>query len=312
MIYLLVVSALLFAVTLTINFRPNWMKVRQRRLNDPKTVESKDASALSPEYSDASSFSVALRDSDGFFNDITDESWELIKQRVKERTNYFKGPMINIAQPNAWYQENFEPDFTCLHERRVGIPPMGDGPKWVCDPHRLKTRDCLVYSVGSAGNFMFEKAILEKIGRHCEIHTFDPEMTGRYGHLAPSGVQYHAWGFKGKVDAHGQFQRGVFKTMKETISELGHEGRNIDIFKIDCEGCEWTTFEEWFDSGASLRQILVEVHQSPRDKADNFFLSMQKAGYVTFHKEPNIQYAGGKCVEYAFIKLEDSFFEGMQ
>ena len=150
---------------------------------------------------------------------------------------------------------------------------------------------------------VFEEAVLILIGSHCEIHTFDP--AARFRAKAPPGVTYHAWGFTSEQEA----KKGNFKTMKQTVKELNHTGRTIDIFKIDCEGCEWTTFGGWFSAGAILRQILVEVHKTPRDKAPNFFLSMQEAGYVTFHKEPNIQFGGGKCVEYAFLKLEKTFFQ---
>ncbi|CAJ1965997.1 unnamed protein product [Cylindrotheca closterium] len=275
----------------------------------------------------AVSYERASRDSGGFFDDISDNAWALMKQRVKSRTNFMFPDKNNhhIAQPEAWYQENFEPDFTCSHERRIG--GMGDGPKWVCDPHRLmesketpqEKKDCLVYSVGSEGNFMFENAVMKEIGKHCEIHTFDPEIQGRpYGHLAPEGVNYHNWGFMSETDgqqAQAKYYanvnrfKGNYKTMKTTIEELGHVGREIDIFKIDCEGCEWTTFRGWFNSGATLRQILVEVHKTPADTVVDFFTGMQEHGYVTFHKEPNIQYAAGRCVEYAFLKLEDSFFQ---
>ena len=272
-------------------------------------------------------FDMAYRDSGGFLNDITNANWELMKKRVKERTNYFDPhiPNRNIKNPPLWYQENFEPDFTCQHERRIG--GMGDGPKWVCDPHRLVVKqDCLVYSVGSAGNFKFETSILKEIGHNCEIHTFDPEIKGkRFGHLAPEGVNYHNWGFTsdnntGKQQEQAQqlmnkpqqnqTSSGIYKTMKDTIKELGHEGRVIDIFKIDCEGCEWKTFHGWFDAGATLQQILVEVHRTPKNKVHDFFLGMQKAGYVTFHKEANL-FTGGKCVEYAFLKMKDSFFQDM-
>ncbi|KAL3932780.1 MAG: hypothetical protein SGBAC_010690 [Bacillariaceae sp.] len=269
----------------------------------------------------SNSYQLAYRDSGGFFQDISDSDWSLLKDRVKSRQNHLhpEDSTVNMDLPEGWYQENFEPDFTCLHERRIG--GMGDGPKWVCDPHRLakKRKSCLIYSVGSEGNFMFENALLKEIGKHCEIHTFDPEIQGvSYGHLAPEGVNYHNWGFRSEsskgapqpeYDWDSWGYQTIYKTMKETIETLGHVGREIDIFKIDCEGCEWTTFPEWFHSGATLRQILVEVHKTPDDTVNEFFTGMQENGYVTFHKEPNIQFAQGSCVEYAFLKLENSFFK---
>ncbi|CAJ1965998.1 unnamed protein product [Cylindrotheca closterium] len=265
------------------------------------------------------SYELAYKDSGGFFQDISESDWRMLKDRVQTRQNHLHmdDPLFHLEPSEGWYQENFEPDFTCLHERRIG--GMGDGPKWVCDPHRLTNKkDCLIYSVGSEGNFMFENALLKEIGKHCEIHTFDPEIQGiSYGHLAPLGVHYHNWGFMSKSSKEAQNEyywnamefQSAYKTMKETIETLGHVGREIDIFKIDCEGCEWTTFPDWFRSGATLRQILVEVHKTPDDTVNEFFTGMQENGYVTFHKEPNIQFAQGSCVEYAFLKLEDSFFQ---
>mmetsp|Transcript_44351 Transcript_44351/g.106846 ORF Transcript_44351/g.106846 Transcript_44351/m.106846 type:complete len:349 (+) Transcript_44351:62-1108(+) len=272
----------------------------------------------------SSSASTMIRncslDSGGFFTDISENDWQLLKNRVHTRQNHFnpKKPKRSIQWPATWYQENFEPDFTCMHERRIG--GMGDGPKWVCDPHRLmmsSKTNCLVYSIGSKGKYKFETAVLSEIGSHCEIHTFDPELKGKsFGKQAPKGVHYHNWGLMSEVggkEAQAQFfeigDKGNFKTMKESIEALGHVGREIDIFKIDCEGCEWTTYQDWFHAGATLRQILVEVHETPEDFVVGFFEAMQEHGYVTFHKEPNIQFGGGKCVEYAFLKLEDSFFE---
>jgi hypothetical protein len=115
---------------------------------------------------------MAYRDSGDFFDDFTDEQWKLGKDRVRNRKNHFRDdPNRFIHNAKAWYQENFEPDFTCQHELRIG--GTGDGPKWVCDPHRLATRpDCLVFSVGSAGDFMFENSVMKEIDTNCEIHTF--------------------------------------------------------------------------------------------------------------------------------------------
>ena len=58
-----------------------------------------------------------------------------------------------------------------------------------------------------------------------------------------------------------------------------------------------------------LHQLLVEVHEAPIDKALDFFDSIEAAGYLRFHKEPNIQW-NSDCIEYAFVKVDKSFMEG--
>jgi hypothetical protein len=139
------------------------------------------------------------------------------------------------------------------------------------------------------------------------------------------------WGLKGATDVDGEDADGnrlnvnrtvtsraelresheVFLSMQEAIDTLHHRGRIIDVFKIDCEGCEWTTFQDWISSSSDvdIRQILVETHNNPMPAALDFFTSLQNANYVTFHKEPNTQYADGNCQEYAFLKLDPQFFK---
>ena len=80
--------------------------------------------------------------------------------------------------------------------------------------------------------------------------------------------------------------------------------------KIDCERCEWETYKDWLsDDIPMLHQILVEVHGAPIDKALDFYDSLEAAGYLRFHKEPNIQW-NPSCIEYAFVKVDKSFMEG--
>eukprot|EP00540_Astrosyne_radiata_P023186 CAMPEP_0116864376 /NCGR_PEP_ID=MMETSP0418-20121206/24785_1 /TAXON_ID=1158023 /ORGANISM="Astrosyne radiata, Strain 13vi08-1A" /LENGTH=150 /DNA_ID=CAMNT_0004499585 /DNA_START=114 /DNA_END=566 /DNA_ORIENTATION=- len=98
-----------------------------------------------------------------------------------------------------------------------------------------------------------------------------------------------------------------FKTLLQTVEALGHEGRKVDVFKIDCEGCEWLIYKELLE--VDLRQILIEVHDFVPNVITDFFQSLHDAGYVMFHKEPNIQFGGGRCVEFSFLKLAKSFFE---
>ena len=72
-------------------------------------------------------FSVAYKQSLGLFDDIPDRAWKLLQQRVKARVNHrdTNNPMQGSSNSPAWYQQNYEPDFGCQHEVRVGV--MGDG-----------------------------------------------------------------------------------------------------------------------------------------------------------------------------------------
>jgi len=273
----------------------------------------------------AEPISPAYEESLSYFDDIEPENWSLMKEKV----NFMKENRVsdaNLKEEPEWaYQHRFHPDFLCSHERRIGR--KGDGGKWVCDPHRItQQKSCLVYSVGSNGDWSFEQAVKRNIGSHCEIHTFD------FGDFAEgsikAGSNYHQWGISNVND-------DKFKTLEKTVEELGHIGRTIDIFKIDCEGCEWDTFPGWFSSDVILRQILVEVHHSRTSinsletkkfynrlkqedysinslKTKKFYNRLKQEDYVIFHREANIQHSFNqrrpKCMEVAFLKLNSSFF----
>ena len=95
-------------------------------------------------------------------------------------------------------------------------------------------------------------------------------------------------------------------TVQDIMSKLGHQNRTIDIFKIDCEGCEWESYEGWFE-GASIRQIQVELHYIT--KAEALMRYAYKNNFVIFHKEPNTLGCKGVCIEYAFLRLTEAFFK---
>jgi len=270
-------------------------------------------------------FEVAKRESQGFFDDIPSRTWNLMKEKVKDMSPNFnefylpfkqnKFPYNRIKKPGSFYQNNYEPDFVCQHERRVG--KLGDGGKWICDPHRISQQEhCLVYSVGSNNDFSFEKSVLEKIGQHCEIHTFD---FGNYAAGAAAvGQRLHNGEKKPAVNYHqvgmGADNPPKFKSLKTIVNELGHNNKTVDIFKIDCESCEWTTAEYWFDADITLRQIQVELHQSDVVKTPQFFDMMYENNYVITHKESNIEFTGPQnvAIEYAFLKLAPEFFAGYE
>ena len=172
-------------------------------------------------------------------------------------------------------------------------------------------KGCLIYSIGSNGDFQFEEGLQEVLGEEdaCEIHTFD---FGNFEGKMPENmnIHYHQWGLKASDDTITMDEK--FLTLAEIVKELGHETRTIDIFKIDCETCEWSTVKDWFGPEVPMiQQILVETHGVPiaNDKTPlSFFNGILDSGYVMFHKEPNIQFTKGSCVEFGFLKLHDDFF----
>lgn len=202
------------------------------------------------------------------------------------------------------------------YAQRLPTDASADGAKWVCDPHRIaKQKECLVYSVGSYGDTKFEQAIKQEIGEHCEIHSFDISSHNiRLGDfkdlLEKVGAQFHPWGLgtKQQAETYALSKQGpAYFTLQETMKMLNHSGRVVDIFKIDCEWCEWVTYHEWLSEGVNLRQILVETHYAPMPEAQNFFYSLHDAGYVIFSREPNL-YMKGAGFEFAFLKLHTDFF----
>ena len=145
----------------------------------------------------------------------------------------------------------------------------------------------------------------------CEYHTFD---MGDYERCTPKELEnahYHRWGIIKQKESNGAPEPGrQYYGLKDTMKLLGHENLDmIDVFKIDCEGCEWTSFDDWLTPDMPhLNQILVELHKPPRKIATKFFDTLQAAGYVRYHKEANIQFEAGGAIEYAFLKLKKDFF----
>ena len=94
------------------------------------------------------------------------------------------------------------------------------------------------------------------------------------------------------------------KSVPDIIKALGHENRTIDIFKVDCEGCEWETYKTWFTP--QMRQVQMELHYIT--KANELLHYAYEQNFVIFHKEPNTLGCGGSCIEYALVRLSEKFF----
>jgi hypothetical protein len=132
---------------------------------------------------DQQQYQLARDQSFGFFDDVSEAHWRRAQEIHKQMfPNHYssdlmkysngpqdKGSIPKLKYSSYWNGENFHVEFHCPLAQRLPTDGQADGPKWVCDPHRLKTQeDCLIYSFGSNGKAEFEKAVKEYIGDHCE------------------------------------------------------------------------------------------------------------------------------------------------
>jgi len=314
---------MLFAVTLYTTRLPDFTRkilvltsktVLSSRVLTSKTVLSSRVLAsktvLSTGNASCTGNELAQIESKGFINEPI-EDWRLRRQihhrmvkLEKENSKWCESPCVG----KKWFAFHYEPTFSCSLKERIG--KWGDGGKWICNPHQIAQaaasgKGCLVYSIGSSGEFSFEEAVLQHMPT-CNVHTFDP---GRFH--APSPIQYHAWAIGDKPPQ---------KNMQSILAELGHAGKVIDILKIDCEGCEWNFFQHIFNAGAEIRQLVLELHwghsfpsngnvnyPAKRESVERLFQDLTERGYVVFHKEPNTHACGGDCLEISFLKLSTTF-----
>lgn len=271
---------------------------------------------------------MALHDSFGFFDDIENDEWIRKKYITTELySSWFnnpKNPDQDYENIPVWMANNVPAVFNCNYLLRVG--GYDDGAKWVCDVHRLAhKKDCLIYSIGSNGQFQFEDGINDILGNNnrCEIHVFDPnpifsEHSNTNNNITSTkrvdNIFYHAWGIQSSRKTKiygGQDDKMIFYTLNETFYKLGHSHRHIDIFKIDCEGCEWTAYEDILRYSDQMTQILIELHPTfarPDDLLlSDYFLYFRERNWIPFYREANMYGMEIGVYEYSFIRLRNFY-----
>ena len=76
------------------------------------------------------------------------------------------------VEPASFHRfDLFNPIIDCPTGKLLRIGASGEGGKWLCLEELQRHSECIVYSVGSFGNFDFEEAILRET--NCSVHTFD-------------------------------------------------------------------------------------------------------------------------------------------
>jgi Methyltransferase domain len=276
-------------------------------------------------------FQLAYEQSFGFFDTISDEEWKMRQSWARNATHhrYLGHPRRLWETASLWYYNNYDPTFSCPLIKR--IKGIGDGPKWTCDPHRLRlvverrkqqlqqqqatsnakenNHHCLIYSIGSNGNYQWEDGMFKEIGPICEIHIFDYSQNYTRSKNQRQNMHFHQWGLQG---SHQDRNGGTFLSFFQILERLGHTGRIIDIFKIDCEGCEWQTYNDWIHY-PGIRQVLVETHKLPKNKTMglDFFDSFERNNLLMYSKEVN-PWGGGDSLEFSFLKLHPDFLNNQK
>lgn len=237
----------------------------------------------------------------GFSEPCTSSSQYLVPEPIVEsgarlsellsraRSAQFIGPQRN--RPDKWFARNVFPEIACEFEERIGT--RGDGGKWVCDSYKLSRKvrrePVIIYSIGYGNSFSFEAAFHDEVNNNSEIVVFeiDKRLYEKAVRVGPKYITWKHWGLANRDDrAKEHFTLPTMRLM------LGHNERVIDIFKIDCEGCEFDTFRTWFNpiekqSENLPVQILIEVHWRDPKSARSLLEYLMDLDYVVFRREPN-------------------------
>lgn len=189
--------------------------------------------------------------------------------------------------------------------------PLADaaiGEHGLCTTKELqqafKDGSCLVYGVGIADNWEFEKAMAK---HGCEVHAFDPTIKKPPTDESKlTNLHFHRWGLAGLTERTGTHDvRGTLSgakvtsqpmfTLEDMMKELGHTGRKLTVLKVDCEGCEWNSLsvvptELW----SRIGQMSLELHfsdglmlDSPAQvhKAAKLATAIQAAGFTRWRPD---------------------------
>ena len=207
----------------------------------------------------------------------------------------------------AWWQRFWEPCIACKDEERIGR--IGDGGKWICDPQLVLSKPCSVLSVGSSNEFSFEREMVERF--RCTIHIYDHtsnpptpgvDIPAHLMHL----VKFHRTAFDTTVVDE---QTTTLSVMVDNLIQAAGTDR-VDIFKIDCEGCEFSSFQSPENVQIVQKKVVqmqMEIHFGPnslQQVSNLWFAMVNKFGMVPFHKEANIEFpmgGDGLALELAFL-----------
>mmetsp|Transcript_3008 Transcript_3008/g.8798 ORF Transcript_3008/g.8798 Transcript_3008/m.8798 type:complete len:213 (+) Transcript_3008:2-640(+) len=147
-----------------------------------------------------------------------------------------------------------------------------DGSRTLCsfDEAFGDRKPCVVFAVGSRGEFSFEEEFLRKT-RHCVVVTLDctcaggspggtwrqcPERFTRTTQLSERHMFHPIC-----VSAEDGVPNEHYQSIPSIMKRLGHAPGALSLLKIDIEAFEHDVFQAWRSTDPYLpEQILAEVH----------------------------------------------------
>lgn len=201
----------------------------------------------------------------------------------------------NIRAPKLF--DLYTPAINCPPNRAlVSLGPAGiDGSKWICGTAHL-TSPCVVFSLGSNGDYAFEADVLAQTG--CTVHTFDCTISATKIHILDKTRHFFYPLCIGADNLRAKF---VTLETARTLASAAY----IDVLKIDIEGYELDVLGSLTSSTTMLpQQILVEIHMSKPSQVFELALFLQHfaaLGYAMAHAEKNSRCPS--CCEYVFVRI---------
>lgn len=211
--------------------------------------------------------------------------------------------------PLDWVKElRFRAFYFLVSKSVPGLVSRGSGCAWTIDPRGLGP-DSRVLCAGAGHDISFEKALIET--HRCRVVLADPSPTGiataarealpedrlrffpigladRDGELSFSAPHDEAEGsYRGSEADDDATVRFPCQRLSTFMDRLGWS--DLDLLKMDIEGCEYGVLAEIVSREIKVRQICVEFHHGPnfdrpRSATARAILELRRAGFDLVHR----------------------------
>jgi hypothetical protein len=162
---------------------------------------------------------------------------------------------------NSFMQASLQLTYECQHPVRLPGPviphTIADGGYVVCDEPEVNWQKdhCSLFSFGVASDDTFEVSVAQKYG--CDVHEFDPTVTGSVGASSNPNVHFHQIGC---WKEQGTLSIGPVDTIENLVNTYKKANTSLNL-KIDVEGSEWETLPVVPDSLLDqVDHLIIEAH----------------------------------------------------